>query len=315
MARRRKSKIQPAVQTMAFAFNVDAGSQLNYIDLSQCASIMNRRFYRQGLNWAVSGIKTLTVQSGQIVINKLPNTWVMSNAWEKCFRAWKKQQDDALDETDQQSIKARFNDFKIFADEDHLRNGVAANLLPIDGAVNLAAPGEWQMSQIVIPNWITPGNNIEPYIYGVGGYDLTVDPTQFGLIEAYANSRAVPQSPDPVTPAGVASATANVFKAMFDVGDNSDQVMDNAMDKNDDLPYLQTDYPGGDNQLPALERHSGEYVTTTTIGGTTRFKGGNFPCGLICIGSDMDSATTIYLEIDLVPGMHRGYLAEPMTEM
>jgi hypothetical protein len=29
----------------------------HYVDLSQIASIVNRRFYRQGINWALSGIK------------------------------------------------------------------------------------------------------------------------------------------------------------------------------------------------------------------------------------------------------------------
>ena len=97
MARRRKSKIQPAVQTMVFRFDVDSGQQMNFIDLSQCASILNRRFYRQGLNWAVSGFKVLTQQEGEISIQKLPNTWIMSNAWEKSFRAWQQMIKNATD--------------------------------------------------------------------------------------------------------------------------------------------------------------------------------------------------------------------------
>ena len=158
MARKRmKSKIQPAVMTMTFGFqSQDAGKERRFIDLSQCASIMNRRFYRQGLNWAVAGFKFLTTTPGQISIGKLPNTWVMSNAWEKGFRAWKKQQDQALEEND--SVKATYNDFKIFADADHLAAGFSSNLLPHSGAtlanpIQTAAPGEWEPSQIVIPNF------------------------------------------------------------------------------------------------------------------------------------------------------------------
>ena len=44
---------------------------------------------------------------------------------------------------------------------------------------------------------------------------------------------------------------------------------------------LDTMYPGGANQLVGLQIHSIENVTGTTIGGTTRIKGGNFPCGLM----------------------------------
>ena len=63
-----------------------------------------------------------------------------------------------------------------------------------------------------------------------------------------------------------------------------------------------------------MQIHDQEYITSTTVGGTTRIKGGNFPCGLICIAT-ADVAQTLLMQIDLVPGTHRGYLAESMTEM
>ena len=103
MARKKMgmAKLQPAVKTLIFSYLVPGESQgtpgtsTNYIDLSQCASIANRRFYRQGINWAVSGIKVLSQPSltsgtlnGSVTVSKLPETWVMSNAWEKGFRAW-----------------------------------------------------------------------------------------------------------------------------------------------------------------------------------------------------------------------------------
>ena len=97
-----KSKIQPAVQTMVFSTSTipSSGSGTFYIDLSQCASLLNRRFYRQGLNWAVSSIKVMTTAfQGSIFVNKLPNTWVMSNAWEKSFRAWQNMIKNATEET------------------------------------------------------------------------------------------------------------------------------------------------------------------------------------------------------------------------
>jgi len=81
---------------------------------------------------------------------------------------------------------------------------------------------------------------------------------------------------------------------------------------------LDTMYPNGENQLPGLQVHSIEYVSGTTVGGTTRIKGGNFPCGLIAITQFQTAEGGPYpmqLEIDLIPGNHRGYLCEPMTEM
>jgi len=84
------------------------------------------------------------------------------------------------------------------------------------------------------------------------------------------------------------------------------------------LPYSQVDYPGGEINAPILQMHDMAFATQTTIGGTTRFKGGNFPCGLIVIDIENQSETVEFaatLQIDLVPGNHRGYLCEPMTEM
>ena len=131
MARRkstRGSKIQPAAMTLAFT--IPAVSGASYIDLSQVASLVNRRFYRQGINWAVAGFKVLTGSNltGSFKISKLPNTWVMSNAWEKSFRAWQRMNNEALDETP--SVRPKFLDFKIYANEQHHAQGFAANLFP-----------------------------------------------------------------------------------------------------------------------------------------------------------------------------------------
>ena len=56
MARKRNMKsrkLEPAVQTMIFTLPNGEST----LDLSQCASIVNRRFYRQGINWVVAGFR------------------------------------------------------------------------------------------------------------------------------------------------------------------------------------------------------------------------------------------------------------------
>ena len=75
--------IEPAPQSLYFFNTMTQATEIDFIDLSQVASLVNRRFYRQGLNWAVGGFKFLTSPGfeGQLLISKLPNTWVMSNAW------------------------------------------------------------------------------------------------------------------------------------------------------------------------------------------------------------------------------------------
>ncbi len=305
----------------------EGGNDQFYIDLSQCASLMNRRFYRQGINWAVSSIKVLSADfEGAITISKLPNTWVMSNAWEKSFRAWQQMIKNATDEAGSASIKGKFLDFKIFADAQHHSDGIAANLLPNDSAANTAEPGQWQASDITIPTQGT-GAAVDYELIAVGPNDPGVSPASGkdakSIIQGYADSRALPYEQDPNVPA---DANTNWMIDMFDDGTAQDSAVTNMLETTgDEAPYPyegdgtnnDTMYPGGETNLPALQTHDIEFITPTTIGGTTLFRGGNFPCGLIKFDCTNSGKTTsnVLIQIDLVPGNHRGYLCESMVEM
>ena len=338
----KKKNMEPAVMTLSLGFDDDytQSSQVEYIDLSQIASLVNRRFYRQGINWAVAGFKVITQNPGKVTIRKLPNSWITSNAWEKAFRAWNRQQKEALEEAGGLSAMAKFRDFKVFMDTQHVDDFIAAgsdlystNLLPFDSFGNFALDGEWEPSRIVLPNTVDvsgPGINIDPssvYMHMVGeNFNPPLAPgvagISRGVLEGYADSRAYPQSPDPVSP-NVANAE-NWLRQMFNVGNDNEAVTELATDVNDELPYDQVNYPGGQNNMPGLQIHDfvTMYETNPTFGlGVQRLKGGNFPCGLISILWDRaaevseDPTPGVTLLIDLIPGDHRGYLCEPMTEM
>jgi hypothetical protein len=301
--------------------------------LSQVASLINRRFYRQGINWAVAGFKfTSTAGSGSIQINKLPNTWVMSNSWEKSLRTWNKMNREALAETE--SVRPKFLDFKVYADSAHHTAGFAANLLPASGGGVTYNAGEWIASKAVVPfGPASPGNTAEfefiatgANFPGAGASGLNA----VSLIEGYAASRGLPYNPDPNTPADAddadGSTPENWMAAIFNEGtDQTSAVIEDMIFENNQPPYpfegdgvnADTMYPGGANQGTGLQVHDVELVSGTTIGGTTRMKGGNFPCGLmqIVMLNTGAEAMNFTLQIDLLPGSHRGYLCEPMTEM
>jgi hypothetical protein len=112
------AKLQPAVMTLTFLPGTKSAS---YYDISFAASLANRRFYRQGLNWAVAGFTVqartgASVATGGIRTEILPQTWVCSNAWHKAFAMWIKQQNEMVDEAGAESAVARFRDFKIVMD-------------------------------------------------------------------------------------------------------------------------------------------------------------------------------------------------------
>ncbi len=339
---RRSKKIEPAVKTFVYNYSVSANTlQSNTIDLSQCASLLNRRFYRQGINWAVGSIKVLTSGSttGIIGISKLPETWVMSNAWEKSFRSWQEMNEKALE--DIESIRPRFMDFKIYADNTHHIAGYGTNLLPTADLVagTPAVAGEWDSSKISIPTSGATGNATDFELIAVGASFPGASPATtldaVSLIEGYASSRGLPYTTDPNVPddaddVGPTGTPENWMGALTNEGMDQDKdVLDRmvgAAAENNQAPYpfendgvnLDTMYPNGANQLTGLQIHDVDTITGTTVGGITRIKGGLFPCGLVRVdvqNQSTDTSMGVNLLIELVPGHHRGYLCEPMTEM
>jgi hypothetical protein len=329
---RRGKKMQPAVMSMIFnTAPTDGGTTGEFtIDLSQSASLLNRRFYRQGINWAVAGIKIITPGTGSIIIKKLPNTWVMSNAWTKGFKAWQKMNNEALDVAD--TVKPKFLDFKIYADEAHHNAGFGANLLPLGSQLTEATVGEWVPSKFSQPDpAAAAGVAYDREITAVGANYLGGGASGINtvsLIEGYANSRGLPYSEDPATPVDAADADTttpeNWLSAIFNEGtEQVADVLDDMITENNKAPYpfegdgthTDTQYPGGANQLNGLQIHDWESVSGTTIGGITRCKGGNFPCGLVRVDWTPVTTSNIIIQVDLIPGNHRGYLCEPMLEM
>ena len=332
MARRKaripqRKKLQPAVKTMAFQLPIGTSST---VDLSQCASLLNRRFYRQGLNWAVAGFTFFTQGQGEISIFKVPDTWVASNAWEKGFHAWNDMNKEALESTE--SIKPKFTDFKVYMDNIHHAAGVGANMLPIDSLNNVAIAGTWDMSEMTIPTSGATGNATDFEIIWTGASYPGAAPTStldaVSLIEGYASSRGLPEIRDPNAPAdaadvGPTGTPENWIGALDNEGTDQDKdVLANMLADNNKAPYpfendgthTDTQYPGGANQLPGLQVHDSLLVTATTVGGKTSAPGGNFQGGLIRIMNTID-AGVIAMLIHLVPGSHRGYMCQNQMDV
>lgn len=356
MARRnyRKSskKIQPAVMTVNIPLpNTIRYGKGRFVDLSQVASIVNRRFYRQGLQWAVGGFTLhTTATNGECHIFKVPQTWIASNAWEKSFRLWQEMIKDSTSESP--SLKPKFMDFKVYADYLHHALGVKENLLPASkNAFNnwtLANRGTWDMSTLVIPQsgslnvaerdimFVGPNNYSTPSP-STGNYAVS-------MIDGYAVSRSLPDIADPNLPAessdALGNAPENWMQALVNDGTNQDAtvIQEIIIEDNNQAPYpfengdnptggtySNTQYPGGEAQMIDLEFHDQMNVTSTTVSGKVTAQGGMFPCGLIKIyySDALGKATEdpeeddyrSVLQIHLVPGTHRGYLAEPMTDM
>ena len=327
MARRKMKKMQPAVTRLWF--HINSGNSTNYIDLSLAASAANRRFYRQGIIWAVAGMTLHTAPSGEDAVvgdfdvSKIPETWVAQNAYTKAKALWMKSQNQVLQ--DQDSVAAKYRDFKINLDGQMIAAtiqdasaspaGDGEICLPIDRQNFTAKIGEWVYSTLQLPR---DGGSLSPdevqmHMVGsnVAGGGGTLD--SVGLIHGYALSRTRPQLIDPNTP-----TDGGWMNEIFDVADNLDEIRLDVTDNNDVPPYRVGDsatssefYPGGVNNQPSTQLHSVEFISPSTVGGKTHIPGGTFNCGLIRFDwAISNAAQSMFLAIDLVPGTHKGYLAE-----
>ena len=234
--------------------NQDSGEV--YIDIAKAMSIVNRKLYRQQGLWHVHGVCTYaesdyTVPSGltgttgvpyTVSISGAPRNWVTRNALVKGFESWKDQQKKGYDGSST-SIKPKWQDFKVWLNNNHKNVG---DLIPTSGhmfgGVDLYTAGEWAKSKIVWEEVDAAGLVVqrEPELHILGPNNGN---TNQSLIINYGDSRALVQSPDPVTPGGVEH---NLYSQSEEAIDQRiEGIIENLKVDNDEPPYDQVTYPGG----------------------------------------------------------------------
>ena len=300
-----------------------------YIDIAQCLSLVNRRFYRQGMQYAVSDLE---MNSDGVVTNlvyRMPETWIVASAWEKCMRHWLEQQNTFALESGIESTTAAYRDFKVYLDEDHtvLPGGMLGNAVP-QGTRDLAAlPAntyyEWDNSQITIPNDGGAGVTTERTFHMIGA---DVGSTSAGMIEAYAESRSRPFAEDPNV---VDVPSGGILGQMEDVGDDAPELAFNLQKHNNRPPYVIGDhtatefYPGGSEWAVVPIPHTETIMTirnTAPTGGifhTTYSPGFLANCGLLRLQityPDGDNLpTAVFFKVGLMGGSYKGVAARSMA--
>lgn len=315
----KRKKFQPAV--MQIEIQVPTG--VSYVDLALCASLVNRRGYKQeNTNWAIGQIELLggIGAAGLFTVGKLPETWVYHNAYEKSRALWHKMNDQVLDE--EPSIVGKYADFKIYIDDNMRQQTIQDGANPagkiltpqvsgltaadFSGAVSPRA--DWEYSQLTIPNDGGPGVSVDYYLHALGANTGSSK----GLIAGYARSRSRPQAQDPNVP-----TTEGWMTDLFDVGDNLEELRDVIVQDNDRAPYPispeQTSgdfYPGGGSEFAGPQVHGFCNFTPTTLSLKNVISGGMFGNGLMLLNND--TGTTVAMLLHMMPGDHKGYLCEEL---
>jgi len=313
--RTRRSKVTPAEVTLKYQLPGD-GSDV-YIDLMRDVSRINRRMYNQGQCVRISHIEIRQDNADQNVglnttIKTLPLTWVSAQAYMKARQHWMNQQ--TLARKTGGSIKPTYEDFKVYMDSGH-RTGVTLDTL--DGAGTPVTAGEWDYSRLVYADQsVSPEVVRQPHLHMVGA---DVGNSDVGLINAYEDSRATIQGPDPNVPA---TASTSIYAKMIGGADDGTtaQVIDNMEDDNDATPYSKANYPGGAVNYPTNVDKA--YLQSSAANPIVATGGIVAMCGLLRIYSQGKNVTTGgnvnvpgTMLIHLVPGNKKGLLTANVGDL
>lgn len=308
-------KIEPAVTTLNYNVNYSTVGVDNYISLSRDLSNLNRRLYRQGMQYAVAGI-TVTDDVGatrdiELNVSTAGNTWIVHNAWKKGQALWMEMQKEVLESNP--SVAGKWRDYKVLMTESM---AFANTIRALDGAMAPWQAGqEWTRSLYVVPQHdVDPATGLvkaaEEWYACLIGPD---DPANniFSLVKAYEESRATVQDIAPNVPATLPNS---FYLKLQDDGSQDPELATIVIDENDQPPYA-TAYPGGSAfGVAGSMTRVGRGILNANAP-TLQMPGFTSECGFIFINATSSAGTgNCRIQVHLVPGEYKGVLAVPMGQ-
>ena len=317
--RSRKSavrKIEPAVTTLNYDIDYSQVGVDNYIDISRDLSNINRRLYRQGMQYAVGGITVSddvgSTRNIELNVSTAGNTWIVHNAWKKGQALWMEMQKEVL--ASNPSVAGKWRDYKVLMTEEMAFSNTARALT---GSMSTWQPGqEWARSLYVVPQHdVDPTTGLvkaaEEWYACLIGPD---DPAQkiFSLVKAYEESRATVQDISPNVPGTLPNS---FYLKLQDDGSQDPELATIVIDENDQPPYALA-YPGGEafGVKGAMTRVG--RGTLNANAPTLQMPGFTAECGFIYLNakSATDVTGNVRVQIHLVPGEYKGVMAVPMGQ-
>lgn len=315
-------KLQTTQLDLTFSTPTGTTATYCYVDLARQLSAINRKLYRSGYCYAVSGITVHGTAGDLFVINKVPEGYSTYEAWNAAFDAWRRQRAETLDTSSQ--VTGRWSDFKPYMDQGHLQTPDPLNSIPtvelmaqVDNGVTFTdvdvTGGEWNRADVVYDSAQGAANPVVLPIGMLGGDDPQV---YGGIIEAWGNTRRTVLSPDPDVPATLSSSwIEHMGPADQALETEVEQLIE---DEGDQPPYaivadasLDPIYLGNDQNAPRGIYHSPTIAIPTT-GVPVHVSGGLFPLGLLKFQAFSSSENGFLFTVHLAPGKYKGVAARSM---
>jgi len=306
MAAKKKKSMTPAVRYLRYELtnSAEAGTETShFIDLAKDLSAVNRRLYRQGRKYHVKRITIVSSNTpnanNRVSFSVAGDAWVTNRAWRRGFDSWNKMNKRAMSNAGS-DFKPTWHDYKVYLSND-MRTGTV--LSPLDNGGNAAGGGEWTYCEYVTPDGTT---SADPFTAGLLGATSASagNVVYLGLVQSYGDSRATVHNRSPQTDVDVSD---DPLMNLFDDGTVFDEIIQNLEDDNDAPPYADTDYPGGDTELPKPQ----VVQDTTIVDGKATVGGFTAMCGLVEIEAKSTVPSDVFsVLVELAPGRYRGIAAD-----
>lgn len=307
-------------RTLRFKWDAGANSSTMYIDIAKALSAINRRAYRQGLYYYVSGGYFVNGSLAHCSINSLPDNYTTKLAWQRGFRAWNKMNARATVE-DAASIFPKYHDFKVSYGCINTDTGAGSSTLcmpPVHGSVGAGdtptayGSDDWVMSEFVTedPPDADPRNNDHFLIHMMGPHAGADNAWHsISLLRSLDDTWAEAPATDPE--ADVDSNTDPIAN-LFDAGETHQDIREHLEEQNDAAPYDK------DLMVGAASINEGTPValcrTSSGSGAKMSFGGFCAPLGLLQVEVTDFSASgdigLVELVLEITPGPYNGVYAE-----
>ena len=317
---KKKKSAQPAVRHLRFLINNSGTPDTetsHFVDIAQALSVVNRRMYRQGMNYTIKKISVTSrdTTNGLISVSAAPTSWMVHAAWKQSFKLWNQMRQGhggaPGSGLPQGVTPATWADYKVYLSNDHRTSGT---LVPVDNGNNAAVTtnAEWQHARFISPDGTTSADEFTAHLLGddvgvVGAY------TSVGIVQGYEESRRTVQQDETSSEINTDSWMIN----LFDDGTTLDEIAQDLKEDGDFPPYQYNQYSGGATNMPKplvqqikalVPNGAGPSTTSSIVLGEIVA-----PCGLLEIEVQSGVASDIFdVLIEVAPGTSKGVKASPM---
>jgi len=309
-----------------------AAQRSSYINLAKDLSAVNRQLFRQARMYKVKSITLMDDDNAKYVqFATAGDTWAMRNGVKRAFKRWNEMNKQVL--KDQPSLKARWNDFKLYLSANHriAENGGGTGtggltVLPMESPEDISSNnvvyGEWDFSTFESPDGTSSVDGYEVGILGghigsPGAYDYV------GLIQSYGNARGTVNALEPNINA--AAASDDPLVNLLDAGTQFDEIAENIIQEGDRPPYAMDEidgepvalgeaYVGASANMPE-ELMFAELNSSSVVGeGLQRIYNIDLPLGVLRMDHALPEggSTNFTIIIEMAEGPYKGIHSESL---